>query len=320
MRALEQAQLTLRSLLARGLSARRVAQLSGLSRASEVWGGATPLDRPAWYVWLDGVRGAYRLDLEDAAPLELPQAGAPPPPEDAVAEPGWHARFSIRYYPLPEEPCFAGFSAQERDTVVGAFFDATGTPRIEVAHRIPPDQFLVGSLEWAETPDHSGTVVALSSLDHLRLRCGVPGGDTSAAPRTIGRDVPGWALSTPLLAALGGLHAQVQRHALERAVLASQPGFEVVAEGEGTYACCDTEEVVRGDALLGFAAADAPGASIPLVEALRDEDASTVADEHFDGTCRHPRVLECAPRIPLPVSHAWFGGVAHVEAGLTCSC
>jgi hypothetical protein len=123
-----------------------------------VWGGAAPLDRPAWYVWLQTSPGAFQLGLEEAGPLS-----------EGAGAAAWHARFSIRYYPAPLETSFALFSAEERVGVLGGWLDETGTPRIELADRIPEALFVVGSLEWAATADGEAAVVGLSALDRLRM-------------------------------------------------------------------------------------------------------------------------------------------------------
>lgn len=296
MSAEEQARFTVQSLLARGLGATEVARRTGLSRASEVWGGDRPLDRPAWYLWLEGSPGAYRLGLEEAEGLP---AG------------GWRARFTIRYYPAPDEPAFRGFSAEERAAVEARLLDATGTPHIETASRIPEPHFVVGGLEWAAAAGGEAAVLGLSTLDRLLVR------DGAEAPL---RDVPGWRLGASLLTTLAGLHAQLERRALRRLVLSRQPGFEQAAAA-GEPAWRDTAEAVQGEALLLF---EPPEEEQPagqaLLEALLDPAGEVTADERFDATCRHPASLEADPRLALPVVHAWFGGAPVREDRIACAC
>jgi hypothetical protein len=296
MSAEEQARFTIQTLLARGLGATEVARRTTLARASEVWGGDEPLDRPAWYVWLSGTPGAYKLDLAEAGVLP---AG------------GWRARFTIRYYPSPAEPVFPGFSAEERDVVRSGLLDVTGTPRIDAASTIPHALFGVGSMEWGVDAARDATFVGLSALDRVVAREG---------DGRVARDVPGWRLGAGLVSTFAGLHAQIERQAVRRILLSRQPGFELLVGGtEPTWR--DTEDAIQADAALLFAA---PGqhstTGDSLLEALRDPDGEVVADERFDGRCRHPVALGADPRIPLHVSHAWFGGESLSEDRIACSC
>lgn len=296
MSAKEQAQFTIQSLLARGLGATEVARRTGLARASEVWGGDEPLDRPAWYVWLSGVPGAYKLELREA---ESGQQG------------GWRAWFTIRYYPSREDSTFERFSAEERAAVLGGLLDSTGTPHIEMASRIPPNLFVVGSLEWASASGSEATVVGLSALDRLLAR------EESGA--TI-RDVPGWRLGTPLLTTLAGIHAQIDRRTARRILLSRQSGLELVVAGD-QFRWRDTDETIQAEVALLFQAPETGflvGDS--LLDGMREPGAHVAADERFAGKCRHPPALEADPRIALKVSHSWFGGEAVAEDRIACAC
>jgi hypothetical protein len=302
VRAEEQARFTIQATLARGLGATQVAREVGLARASEVWGGDVPRDRPAWYVWLAGVPGAYQLELLDAEALRLPE-GEPP---------AWHGRYAIRHYPGPGHHALDGLSPEERAVVAGGLLDATGTPRIEVAASISPDLFVVGTLEWAAPASGGGAAVALTALDRLRER------DGAGAPAR--RDVAAWQSAVPLLSALAGAHAQIERQALSRLVLARQPGFELV-RGPAGPAWRDTADAVQGQALLLFGPVGhgaPPGGG--LVTALHDPEAEVLADERFHGACRHPASLAADARLPLEVRHAWFGGAARTEDRIACAC
>jgi len=295
MIAEERARFTIQALLARGLGATEVARRTGLARASEVWGGDEPLDRPAWYVWLSDVRGAYKLELREAG---------------SDRHGGWRAQFTIRHYPDREDPTFAGFSAEERAAVLQGLVDATGTPRIEMASRIPPHLFVVGSLEWASDSGSEATVIGLSALDRLLSR--EDGG-------AILRDVPGWRLGARLLTTFAGLHAQIDRRAVRRIVLSRQPGLEAVVAG-ADLRWRDTSETVQAEAALLFQATARVTTGDLLLDGMRESGAEVAADEWFDGKCRHPPALEADSRIPLPVSHAWFGGEAVPEDRIACAC
>jgi len=290
-------RLRFQSLVARGLASSGVAARIGLAAASEVWGGGEPRERPAWYLWLRDAPGAWQLELASAEALGAPEGSA------VVG------RFTIRHYPSSSAPVFARFSAEERRVALDAL-DATGTPRIELASRIPDAHFTVGSVEWALDPESDDTAFALASLDRLRTRTG--SGD-------IVRDVPGWRLVCPVFSMLAGLHAQVERRAASRLVISRQPGFEAVVS-EGGAGHRDAPDLVQGEALLLFsrARASAGGAS-RLLDALGDPAAEIVANASFV-TGEHPlHELTPDPRLPVQVSHAWFGGEEHVEH-LMCAC
>lgn len=292
----EKARFTIQSLLARGLGATGLARETGLARASEVWGGDEPLDRAAWYVWLSNSPGAYKLELEEG---------------EVLPSGHWRARFTIRYYPSPEEPGFGGFSAEERAVVHEGLLDATGTPRIEVASQIPGNLFVVGSVEWVSDSGAEATVIGLSALDRLVAR------DEKGVAL---RDVLGWRLGAALLTTLAGLHAKIERRTVRRILLTRQPGFEFVLAGNESR-WQDVEELVQAEVGLLFVA---PGHSSvlgnSLLEAALEPGAEVAADERFDGTCRHPPALESDARIPLPVSHTWFGGEAILEDRIACAC
>ena len=297
MNAPELFRLRFQSLVARGLASSGVAARIGLAAASEVWGGGEPRERPAWYLWLRDAPGAWQLELASAEALGAPEGSA------VVG------RFTVRHYPSSSASAFASFSAEERRMALEVL-DATGTPRIELASEIPDALFTVGSVEWAVDHESDDTAFALASLDRLRTR--TEQGD-------IVRDVPGWRLGFPVFSMLAGLHAQVERRAASRLVVSRQPGFEAVVS-EGAAGHRDAPDLVQGEALLLFSRAGAlAGGASRLLDALGDPAAETVAEASFV-TGEHPlHELTPDPRLPVQVSHAWFGGEEHVEH-LTCAC
>jgi hypothetical protein len=295
--ATELFRLRIQSLVARGLAAPEIAARVGLAAASEVWGGGEPRERPAWYLWLRDTPGAWQI--------ELVEAGAVP----SIAGAASVGRFTVRHYPASADPVFMRFSPEEREIAAEAL-DATGTPRIELASRIPDGLFTVASVEWALDLDGGAAVFALSSLDRLRTRTGR--GD-------VVRDVPGWRLGAPISSLLAGLHAQVERVAASRVVVSRQPGFERVVSG-GAADHRDAPDTVQGEALVLFPPHHAlAGDALRLLEALHDPAAEIVADESFVTGDPSPHALAPDPRLPVTVSHAWFGGEEHVE-GPMCAC
>ncbi len=294
MSATDEFRLRFQSLLAHGLAASEIAAAVGLGAASEVWGGDRPRDRPAWYVWLRDRPGAWQLELAGAEMLE------------GGARAG---RFTVRHYPSPAAAELAGFSPEER-RVAAALLDATGTPRIELASTIPDSLFVVGTLEWALDLEGGAALFALASLDRIRTR--------SDAGEVV-RDVPGWRLALPMLSVVAGLHAQVERRAARRIVVSRQPGFEVIEGGHPEHR--DAPESAYGEAFLVFAPANAPGdAGGGLLRGLQDPDAEIIADAHLERGGQVPHEVGGDPRIAVPVSDAWFGGRAHAEDRIACSC
>jgi hypothetical protein len=288
-------RLRVQALVARGLSAPEVSRRAGLAAASEVWGGDVPRDRAAWYLWLRDRTGAFQLELAGAERLEGHDA--------AVL-----GRLTIRHYPATDDPLLAAFDPDER-AAAAEWLDRTGTPRIDVAGRIPEHLFAVGALDWVIDPERDASLLVLSSQDRLRT---VEGG-------RVRREVPGWRLAAPVFSALAALHAQLDRRAASRLVVTRQRGFEVVRGGEALLTR-DADEIVHGEALLAFTSADGCGdPAARLLAAVRDPAAETVRDERLAPGGRRRDAPPSDARLPLEVSPAWFGGEAHVE-GIACAC
>jgi hypothetical protein len=259
-----------------------------------VWGGDAPRDRAAWYLWLQDTPGAWQVELASAGPLGGAAAGA------VVG------RLAIRHYPRRADLLFAAFDADER-AMAAELLDATGTPCMRAASKIPERAFTVGTIEWALDPERDASLFVLATLDRIRTR---------EAGRVI-RDVPGWRLAMPIFSALAGLHAQLDRRAASRLVVARQPGFELVREGSGLEPR-DADDVAHGEALLLFGARDGSGEpAARLLAAVRDEAAEVIADASLSPAADPPRVSDA--RLRVAVSPAWFGGEAHAE-GSACAC
>ena len=295
MNAAEVFRLRLQSLLAAGLASSPIAARVGIAAASEVWGGDVPRERPAWYVWLRDRPGAWQVELTAAGTLELSGRAA-----------GIAARFTVRHYPAPSTPDFARLSLHER-SVAAAALDATGTPRIELAATIPDPLFTVGTIDWALGPDDAA-LLGVASLDRLRAR------DVSGE---LVRDVSGWSLVVPAFSAIVGLHAQVERRAPRRILLARLPGFETVGASEHR----DAPELACGEGYVLFPGADGAGeGATALLHALQDDDAEVLEDVELQGDQGRPLALDADPRIPLAVDRSWFGGERHVHDRALCAC
>ena len=312
MIASELLRLRFQALLARGLAASEVARQAGLAGVSEVWGGDEPRDGAAWYLWLRDRPGAYRLDLEEGRAL------------DGVAGAPALGRLAIRYYPSPRDAELASFSPEERAIAGGGWLDDTGAPRIERAGSIPDGFFGVGSLDCGVDPEAGTLLLALGSLDRLRVRyedawCGesYPLGAVRRARGERTRDVPGWALAAPVFAALAGVVSRLERPAA-RLVMARQPGFEIV-HGQGGVECRDASERVQGDAVLLFGpACPCPSHEDALLREVLGPEAEIVLDRRSGELRRQPEVPE--PRLPLPIDPAWFDPEPAREDRVGCRC
>ncbi len=194
MNAAEEARLHVQSLLARGLGIAGASERPDVIGASEIWGGAEPRDKPGWYLWLRDRPGAYALDLEEAEIEEWAETRA------------LRTRLSIRHYPSPAEPGFAGHPAEERGIVLGGMLDATGAPDIARASSIPPALFVIGALELIIDERRATHACSLGAPDRLR-------------------DAPAWEVAVPLFTAMIGLVAQVER----------RPAARLVEAGDASY-------------------------------------------------------------------------------------
>ena len=217
----------IQSLLVRGLANEQVTATLGIAGVSEVWGGVTPLERPAWYFWLEEVPGAYRLKLEDSVRSEGRYTG----------------QFSISYFPSRADPLLARFSLEERTFVEREFLDETGTPRAELADAIPEDLFRVAAVEYQVRADDEDSELTLVTMDRLRIRYEVdaalpyaPLGIAVEHRRgELARDVPGWLLAVPLFRCIAGLQAHHEKRAPAFSA-AEYPGTEFVHR-EGRFDC-----------------------------------------------------------------------------------
>jgi hypothetical protein len=271
MNGAEAVHFHLQTLIARGLGSPAIAAEVGITGASEIWGGIEPRDHPGWYLWLRDRRGAYALELDGA---------------DRVERRGTHldrGRLAIRYFPSPAEAEFASFSPEERALIASGWVDASGAPEILRAHEAPPRFFVVGALEVVLRDVGDTFALALCTVDRLRWSYAEDWTGTSPPLGTVRRrrgertrDVPGWSVSWPLLAALGGLVAQGERRPAVRLVEARQPGFALVHRG-GAFVQEDVEDVSHRELLVLFAGAGAAPDPDPA-HGLVDDAATIVGD------------------------------------------
>lgn len=316
MNGAEAVRFHVQALIARGLASPAVAVEVGIAGASEIWGGVEPRERPGWYLWLRERRGAYALELEGVDRLDH---------DGARLERG---RLAIRYFPSPDEAEFASFSPEERALVAGGWMDASGAPDIRRAHEVPPSFFVVGALDFLVRDVGDTLALGLATLDRLRWSHAEEWtGDSpplgtvhrSAGERT--RDVPGWSMSWPVLAALGGLVAQGERQPAVRLVQARQRGFALVHRG-GAFVPEDVEDVFHRELLVVFG--DDGAAHRSAARCLVEEASTIVADVPLarDRCGAHPVAL-AAPardRLAVAVPACWFPRGPAPAQRAACSC
>ena len=202
-------------LMSRALAVPGLPEELGLTGLGERWEGPEGSDRPGWYVWLAGRAGAYELLLAGL--------GADRP------ESAWACgHFLVKYYPKPDEPVFAGFSARERRLVTGGHIGPAGTPRLEAQTLIDDSAFAVGVVDVALALDDSAARLAISSLDRIRAWP-----DQGGSPARPDRDVPALALVHPLLPVLAGAAAVGMDARAVSVHATSGPGFGFRVTGAG---------------------------------------------------------------------------------------
>ena len=112
----------------------------GIRAISERWG--TP---PRWYLWFEDKRGAYSLELAEAAVARWSPSGGNTEGFDTIL-----GHFRIKYFPeIEDENLFNDLSFYEQAVRTSDLFDSTGTPSFDGEARIHESHFLVGNLDIA---------------------------------------------------------------------------------------------------------------------------------------------------------------------------
>jgi hypothetical protein len=190
----------------------------GLQAVSQVFA-----DQPAWYLWLAGAAGAFRLALEQTLEEEHHGRGV------------LCGVFSLKCYPFAGGPWEAGFSPEERQLVRSPAFDRTGTPCFEAQDRVPPHLFNLAACELALEPSGGWALWSLESLDQL---C------TEQEGRAV-RRVPGWELARRVMDAWLGLVSFQRRQAPARAAVVRTPGYRSLARPAGVEHRPDPDRLRR---------------------------------------------------------------------------
>lgn len=222
-------------------AARDAIGLRAVSRASH---GAT-----AWYLWTRRHRGAFEIAL-------LPQGSA------------GEALLALRYFPDPGEPLFAGFAAVERDARTDGRFDATGTPRRDVAATLDPSLFHVGTLALAD--DGATVALALEAQDRWVEETRVGGRWVSR------RDVPGLALAFAVLDPLACALAFLGRRPPASVRARRGPALRWRVDGDAATSAVDPALAHWRIEARGFLAPgrrdEQPQAAPPAPACVRDAD------------------------------------------------
>jgi len=223
---------------------RRLRDELGLEGMSPVWS-----DVPAWYFWLRGLPGSYRLSLADAFQ------------EQALEQTVTSGVFSVKYYPKPGDRFFHSFSPEETAAVQGQGFDLTNTPRFESQKDIPDGLFTIASLECTVNDQETWYLLSLDSQDTLRTV------SLSEKQGRVIRSVPGWHLGYQLFERLTALHAFIFGLPPTRVALLREPGFESRLNADSSIENCTAEDLQRFNLLVLFN--------------LQPEDRDTSAEAHF---------------------------------------
>jgi len=211
---------------------------------------------PFWSVWLSEAPGVYRLELVGAR---------------ATGAEAWLAEFKLKYYPAPDEACFAGLSIYEQACRRGPAFggrpatrgageggcpchgggedtpheerfadlvDGTGAPDPAHQERLPGDFFLAGGLLLAFC-ERGGTRIRWQSQDRWRVRltsgCSVLGADgRSFLTRRKGeldRDYPGFLLTDRMARRFLGGWCRFHGYGLRREKRSERRGTEYLSDG-----------------------------------------------------------------------------------------
>jgi len=199
-----------------------VKELSGVTGVSQVWG-----NQPEWYIWISGQPGPYGLVLQHTT--------------DLVKGPQHMHQgfFTVKSFPCPQSPAFAGYSQAEKDIVKSSRFDLTNTPVYEARSEIPSSFFNIGSL--MVSADAGGRMAAFTfeSLDTIRLvspiyKSSAPCTcDPKSAEGDLLRSVAGWTIGYPLFNSLVCLYAFYVRRPPVWFRMSHLPGFEHVQKTDG---------------------------------------------------------------------------------------
>jgi hypothetical protein len=188
-----------------------IRRMLGLQGISQIWSS-----NPQWYLWLQDAPGTYCLSFMEG---------------DVVHADGndlYEGRFALKCYPHVATAGYAGYAAEERLLRQSDHFDATGTPRFEIAATLSDSLFVVGSITFLSDPQGSFALLTFESLDALKMlkieasQCG------SHFCTSITRKVPGWEHGSPLFDCLVGLYAHFFHQAPIFMGATSSRGFEYI--------------------------------------------------------------------------------------------
>ena len=293
----------------------------GIKAVSQIWG-----EDPAWYVWLSGAQGAYRLELADAITDENSPANR-------------HGFFAIKCYPFENSTVFNSFSYEEQMLSRSHFFDDTHTPRFEEKEKIADALFNVAAMECRVTQEDAMVCFTLDSLD--TLRCVYPeeavqhfdliGKRRRYQAGEIGRSVPGWQLGYPVFDRLLCMYAATSRAKPVRVRVTRSPGFQYVHSGNHTFDCQDAPDTQRWTASIFFASPDCCDKGIhqhgPDIRASEDEPdlVEIILDRGFP--CGHYYPIDKKDSVQVaeyaPINPLWWSlaDTAHTSTlASTCGC
>ena len=287
-----------------------VQHLLGLKAVSQVWG-----DKPEWYIWLDHAPGAYALVLEDAESFELQSTSF------------LMGHFAVKCYPYGDNSILAAFSPQEQELAASDLFDETHTPRLEARERIPESFYNVGSISLILDDAETTSLLAVDSLDALKLWVQSPSENRMRLPGNteigcIIRNVPGWQISYPFFDRLVCLFSFYFRHSPIFIGATRSPGFEYFVNSEKHLECKPCAASNHLTASLLFHKSSGPENPVETLwrRQLGPEE-SIVFMRHLPSAFSDQLVLD-SPRV-VPINPLWWelaDTEMKSEMASTCGC
>jgi hypothetical protein len=293
----------------------------GIRGISEMWG-----DSPIWYLWFEDKRGAYSLELAEAAVARWSPGGGNTEGFNATL-----GHFRIKYFPeIEDENLFNDLSFYEQAVRTSDLFDPTGTPSFEGSGQIHESHFLVGNLDIAVAAENNILEVFLQAPDRSRTYHpeglfvdGKEGGLTKVLFQgERDRNVPSWALSWFLVDKLIIAHCLARKTTPACIALLEKPGVVFDIDKENRIAQRPSLDV-RQMFLLGC---------IPLMnDPHSDKIISHDLDEYGKGLLERDPLQEAkllrmqtevpAERTEWIDSEWWYARDREIPTeGMTCSC
>lgn len=184
-------------------------------------------DLPGWYVWPGGRPGTFEILLEEVVDKEADDE------TDFIS-----GRFSLRYYPHPDEPEFSDFAFAEQVVRLSDLFAESGVPRDPVERRFHEAYYQVGALEIFLEDNrfiHLAVETQERWVEEMMSELRVPTGEDVSTvvlrPGELGRRVAGEQLCLALLDLLEKGFARAYQARKIRTEVQAAPGIIHYVDG-----------------------------------------------------------------------------------------